>query len=320
LTIGDFPRDFQGLYSHKIDGLLVVDNEDGIVPLDVTGNKNLSILTKSNKTSDVDIIRKFSVNTILHPDKMKPGSTLLVEEAYFGTRVDIQMPPNISFEVINGYHNHPSSMQRAPNRIKIRKSLTVFAGALFLADNVEFGTDSVLHVVYRFTELPYVELNRNPESAFTHQPRVTFFYDNGDDAEYNFIKSSHEGALADSAFPVICGAHLNCSSWKSEFKADNANWTLVNGKTSILTTKCESVRPDFECLNIVFRQITPPTTKHPPSPSHKNTALVIGVAVGSVVGIVIICLTVFCVARNRDKKEAYPVSLVSEQTLIGKDT
>jgi hypothetical protein len=260
VTVGTFPGDFNGLFGSGINGTLEVTGTT--VPIDVTSNIEVNF----ESDGDVDVLFPWCVNARIRTEGMANGSTLTFEEAYFGGSTDILMSDDVTLEVVNGYLNRHASVKTPITRLRLRGNLTVFAESQFLVDDFDFvGNDALLHIVYRFGNLPNVVLNR----ISTHEkfsPTVTFAHEDSDPDEAEYI-GLHGSEFYGLYLPIICGDNLGCEEWKGNF---SSSASVLNGSTSVVDGICMSQSSTRQCYGINFP--TPAPTATPlPSPTAAET-------------------------------------------------
>jgi hypothetical protein len=242
ITLGDFPPGFNGLFAREINGLF--NATDGVIPIDSVANVDVDL----TGVGDIRVPFPFCLNTRLHPDSAPVSGVVTFEEAYFGSKTEITIKPNVTFQIINGYLNQHVPIKAPIGSLLLSNNLTIFAWSQFAANNFGFRDRALLHIVYRFGALPRVVLNR--PAAHEHFATVVTFAHEGGGGEAEFV-AAHADELAGLTLPVICGENLDCGAW-------TANWSaqapVFNGTTSILKAVCETPSSGQQCFSIRFRR------------------------------------------------------------------
>ena len=283
LTIGNFSRDFHGLFGYAINGTLIVNSSEGQVPIDIIGNKEVDV----QSDGDVDIIYPWCVNTHLTPVSMAAGTELKFEEAYFGTSSNISIPDYVTFHVVNGYQNHYGRIKAPVHKMRLSKNMTMWPYSELPVDNFDFiGNEASFHIMYRLAEMPYMRLDR-PADHVDYTPTVTLAYQDGNDDEINYITENSD-SLAGYPIPIICGENLACCSWKLVMQSSNP--TFSEGGPLELT--CQQITSTERCVVLRVKPLVNDGNKG---------AIIAAIILGCVAAVLIGAFIVLCCRRRRQQ-------------------
>lgn len=243
LIVGNFSRDFKGLFASGINGVMTV--EHGVVPIDVTGNRHVIV----NSTTDVEIIYPWCTSTRIDFDKVH-GHTVTWDEAYFGPGSNIShVPEDATFRIVNGYENHAGPTLAPINKMTQAGRLHIWPNAVFEIQSLTLEEEASLNIRYTLTSIPHVTINMAEGSSSKDFKNITFSYipDTYDvyRAEKHFIDNNH-GKMNPYKIPILCGEKFGCDGLNVVFESEIDTF---NGTTSKINWKCiEKYQNEQNCI------------------------------------------------------------------------
>jgi hypothetical protein len=157
---------------------------------------------------------------------MPKGSQLRFDEAYFGVDSRIEISEEVSFIVGNGYFNRHGEMKQSVNRMRLAGHLIMFSNTMMAIDDFDFlNDDTIITINWRFSELPFLRIDRKPDSP-GRSCMIRVNYDvTGEDEVDGLVQHSDE--LKGIEIPLICGENIGCYNWSFSLSAPRDDLRLL---------------------------------------------------------------------------------------------